>query len=147
MAPFPIADHLISTSPSLCTPACYVFSFTNRRNKKRRSARHRRRYAVCPASKNHALIVSLPARGIGKAIALRLAADGFAVAVNDVPLNSTHLQQVVQEITDLGTPSFACIADVTVEEEVMQMIEQVVAHFPTGHLDVVSSSASFWNFL
>ncbi|KAJ7097543.1 acetoin reductase family protein [Mycena epipterygia] len=86
-------------------------------------------------------LVTGAARGIGKAIALRLAADGFAVAVNDVPQNTAHLQQVVQEITDLGTPSFACIADVTVEKEVMQMIEQVVEHFPTGHLDVMVANA------
>lgn len=67
----------------------------------------------------------MTARGIGKAIALRLARDGFAVAVNDVPSNAAGLKQVVEEIND--TPNgdaLACIADVSVEEEVQRMIKQ-----------------------
>jgi NAD(P)-dependent dehydrogenase (short-subunit alcohol dehydrogenase family) len=69
--------------------------------------------------------VGLTARGIGKAIALRLVRDGFAVAVNDVPSHAAGLEQVVEEIKDtLNGDALACIADVSVEDEVQKMIEQ-----------------------
>lgn len=80
-----------------------------------------------------------PAQGIGKAIALRLAADGFSIAANDIPRNSASLLEVAQAIRDLGVDALACIADVSVEEEVKNMITEVVGYFPTKRLDVVSS--------
>lgn len=83
----------------------------------------------------------MPARGIGKAIALRLARDGFAVAVNDLPSSAASLLDVVEEIKNLNVEALACIADVTVENEVQDMIEQVIAHFPTGRLDVMVANA------
>ncbi|KAJ6551140.1 acetoin reductase family protein [Mycena capillaripes] len=94
-------------------------------------------------------LVTGAARGIGKAIALRLASDGFSVAVNDVPNNAATLSQVVQEIKDLDVEALACIADVSIEDEVRNMIDQVIAHFPTGRLDVMVANAGIvkWNSL
>ncbi|KAJ7312967.1 cytochrome P450 [Mycena albidolilacea] len=103
-------------------------------------------------------LVTGAARGIGKAIALRLARDGFAVAVNDVPSHAAGLEQVVEEIKDtLNGDALACIADVSVEDEVQKMIEQgspsvfssVVAHFPAGRLDVIVANAGVakWRLL
>ncbi|KAJ7489131.1 acetoin reductase family protein [Mycena latifolia] len=86
-------------------------------------------------------LVTGAAQGIGKAIALRLAADGFAVAVNDIPQNAANLLQVVQELKSLNVAALACIADVSVDEEVQNMIARVVAHFPTGRLDVMVANA------
>ncbi|KAJ7916804.1 hypothetical protein B0H13DRAFT_1997081, partial [Mycena leptocephala] len=86
-------------------------------------------------------LVTGAARGIGKAIALRLAADGFSVAVNDVSSNIASLLQVVQEIENMNVEAIACIADVSVENEVRDMIDQVTAHFPTGGLDVMVANA------
>lgn len=49
--------------------------------------------------------VSGAAQGIGKAIALRLARDGFDVAVNDVRQNLGPLEEVANEIRSLGKAS------------------------------------------
>jgi NAD(P)-dependent dehydrogenase (short-subunit alcohol dehydrogenase family) len=51
-------------------------------------------------------------RGIGKAIALTLAQDGFDVAVNDVE-GSGDLDSVVSEIRALGRKSTAVIGDIS----------------------------------
>ncbi|KAF7369243.1 hypothetical protein MVEN_00252000 [Mycena venus] len=79
------------------------------------------------------------ARGIGKAIALRLAEDGFDVAVNDLPTSSDSLLEVVKEIKSKGRASSAHLADVSVEEDVKAMFADVVESH--GGLDVMVSNA------
>ena len=82
-------------------------------------------------------LVTGSARGIGRAVALRLAEDGFDVAVNDLP-GAPGLEEVVREIESKGRRSLAVFADVSLEAEVEKMIQQVVEKL--GSLDVVSSS-------
>jgi meso-butanediol dehydrogenase/(S,S)-butanediol dehydrogenase/diacetyl reductase len=82
-------------------------------------------------------LVTGAARGIGRAIALRLAVDGLDVAVNDLP-NSSELDDVVREIESKGRRSLAVPADVSLEEGVEKIIQQVVQNL--GSLDVVSPS-------
>jgi meso-butanediol dehydrogenase/(S,S)-butanediol dehydrogenase/diacetyl reductase len=82
-------------------------------------------------------LVTGAARGIGRAIALRLADDGLDVAVNDLP-NTPELDDVVREIENKGRHSLAVPADVSLEEDVEKIIQQVVQKL--GSLDVVSPS-------
>ncbi|USK60296.1 acetoin reductase [Peribacillus asahii] len=82
-------------------------------------------------------IVTGSGRGIGRAIALRLAQDGLNVVINDVNLDNA--QSVVNEIKELGRESFAVQADVSNRNEVFHMVNQVVECF--GQLDVMVSNA------
>ncbi|KAI0116049.1 NAD(P)-binding protein [Hypoxylon sp. NC0597] len=72
------------------------------------------------------VIITGSSRGIGKAIALRLAADGYNVCINDVRANQAGCKEVVKEIQGMGRKAFAAIADVTKRDEVEQMIQASV---------------------
>lgn len=91
--------------------------------------------AIHPFSEFESHYLEHLGKGIGKLIALRLADDGFDVAVNDIPSSAASLNEVVENIQAKGRASSAHLADVSVEDQVKQMIEEVVtAH---GGLDVV----------
>ncbi|KAJ7444576.1 NAD-binding protein [Mycena galericulata] len=91
------------------------------------------------------VLVTGAARGIGKAIALRLADDGFDVAVNDISRNSEILSQLVDEIKAKGRVSSAYVTDVSVEDEVRAMVEQVATRH--GHLDVMVANAGIAKYM
>jgi NAD(P)-dependent dehydrogenase (short-subunit alcohol dehydrogenase family) len=75
-------------------------------------------------------------QGIGRAIALRLAGDGFDVAVNDVPAGKENLNTLSQEIVETGRKTCILLGDISVEADVEDMINAVVGRM--GRLDVVS---------
>ena len=87
-------------------------------------------------------LVTGAARGIGRAVALRLAEDGLDVAVNDLP-DAPGLDDVMREIESKGRRSIAIPADVSLEAEVVRIIQQVVQKL--GSLDVVSHSDDQWH--
>lgn len=71
------------------------------------------------------VLVTGAARGIGRAIALRLAKDGLNVAVNDVQANAVELNSTKKDIEKLGRKSISIIADVSNDKEVESMIQSV----------------------
>jgi 3-oxoacyl-[acyl-carrier protein] reductase len=87
--------------------------------------------------KGRVALVTGAGRGIGKAIGLRLAGAGAAVAVNDLKLEYTT--QAIEEITALGVPALAVPADVSSSAEVNAMVEAVIAKF--GRLDILVNNA------
>lgn len=84
-------------------------------------------------------LVTGAARGIGRGIALRLAADGLDVAVNDIGSNSDGLDAVAEEIRGVERRSATVIADVSRADEVEGMVGRVVDEL--GRLDVMVSNA------
>lgn len=65
-------------------------------------------------------------RGIGRAIAIRLAQDGYDICVNDVAANKSGCEDVSKEIQGMGRKSCVAIADVSKLSEVEQMIQMSV---------------------
>ncbi|KAN0130074.1 hypothetical protein V8E53_012019 [Lactarius tabidus] len=83
-------------------------------------------------------LVTGAARGIGRAIALRLAHDGLNVAVND-RTSSLELDGLVREIESKGRRSLAVPADISLEPEVEKTVQKVVQDL--GSLDVMVANA------
>ena len=83
-------------------------------------------------------LVTGASRGIGKAIALRLAKDGYNVAVNYNKNDSLALQ-TVNEIKNLGVEAEAFKADTSNIDEVKNMFHNVQSTF--GRLDVLVNNA------
>ncbi|KAF9459803.1 hypothetical protein BDZ94DRAFT_1324512 [Collybia nuda] len=77
--------------------------------------------------------------GLGKAIALRLADDGFNIALNDLENNEDHLRTLSQEISQKGRRTFIALGDVAQEADVQRMINLTVQDL--GSLDVMVANA------
>ena len=77
-------------------------------------------------------IVTGAGRGMGRAVALRLAAGGASVAVND--LRSEDAQRVADELTDSGTKSVAVQGDVTKSSDVGQMVDSTIDSLGAVHI-------------
>jgi NAD(P)-dependent dehydrogenase (short-subunit alcohol dehydrogenase family) len=80
-------------------------------------------------------MVTGASRGIGRGIACRLSQNGFTVVINDLPSQKSQLEEVQSHINQQGGKALTFLADVSVENEVTQMIESAVEQ--TGGLDVV----------
>ena len=90
-------------------------------------------------------IVTGAAQGIGKTIAIRLAEDGFDVAINDIASKKDVIDNVVDEIWVIGRKSIAVPADVAVDSEVKKMVATVVKEL--GGLDVVGGALNLHDAL
>ncbi|MCX7824498.1 MAG: SDR family oxidoreductase [Verrucomicrobiae bacterium] len=82
-------------------------------------------------------LVTGAGQGIGRAIALALAARGATVAVNDVKREKTD--KVVAEIVAAGGGAFAACADVSRRDEVERMVGGIVGQF--DRLDILVNGA------
>ncbi|KJS17385.1 MAG: hypothetical protein VR69_05185 [Peptococcaceae bacterium BRH_c4b] len=83
-------------------------------------------------------IVTGASRGIGAAIACRLARDGFSVVVN-YKNDAQAANSVVQAISQLGAHAVAVRADVADYSEVVKMAEETVERF--GRINVLVNNA------
>ncbi|KAF2502991.1 3-oxoacyl-reductase [Lophium mytilinum] len=98
-----------------------------------------RTYATPSKQKDRTAIVTGSSRGIGKAIALRLAEDGYNILVNDVHANEAGVLEVVKEVKSLGRNAFPYLADVSKLIEVERMVETSVSEL--GPLNTMIANA------
>lgn len=82
-------------------------------------------------------IITGGGRGIGRAIALRLAQDGADVAIADV--DTAAAESVAAEARALGRKAIACRVDVSKKSDVQTMVERVLSEF--GHVDILVNNA------
>ncbi len=88
------------------------------------------------SSRRNVAIVTGAGQGIGKAIACRLARDGYAVAIADI--NADALEEVKREIEGLDAQTLALKADLTKLDEIQKAVD-LSAEW--GQLDVLVNNA------
>jgi citronellol/citronellal dehydrogenase len=104
--------------------------------------------ALHPDLRGRVAVVTGASRGIGKALALRLARAGAAVTVAAKSEQSTEhlpgsIYETVEAIRAQGGRGLAVAADVRDEEALRQMVEHTAAQF--GRIDIlVNNAGAIW---
>ncbi|KJS84387.1 MAG: 3-ketoacyl-ACP reductase [Peptococcaceae bacterium BICA1-8] len=84
------------------------------------------------------------ATGIGRAAALKLAAQGAGIIIN-YSKSEGEAVQTAQEISKVGVEVIICKADVAQEDEVKVMYEKIMEHF--GRIDIIVNSAGTTDYV
>ena len=88
--------------------------------------------------KGKVAIVTGSGRGIGKAIALKLAENGADIVINDIP-GSDYADDTKKEIEALGVRAIVVRGDVRNQEDVEKLVDTTVKTF--GRLDILVNNA------
>jgi NAD(P)-dependent dehydrogenase (short-subunit alcohol dehydrogenase family) len=88
--------------------------------------------------KEKSVLITGGSRGLGRALALRLSAEGAKIAL--VARDKEQLDRVVSEIRKQGAIAFGIVADVGEKESVYPIVGQAAAL--TGPVDVLVNNAS-----
>lgn len=84
-------------------------------------------------------LVTGSGRGIGRSVALKLAADGARVVVND--LDAGPAEEVVAEIRALGGEAVACVGSVTAADFADRFVKTAVDNY--GAIDIIVNNAGY----
>jgi 3-oxoacyl-[acyl-carrier protein] reductase len=88
---------------------------------------------------NKVAVITGSARGIGKAIALKLAEVGADIVVNDIPAAAEALEGTANEIRAFKRKALAITADVSSSTDVNKFIETAAAQM--GRIDILVNNA------
>ena len=86
---------------------------------------------------NQIAVVTGAGRGIGRAIALKLAAHGADLVAVD--LKTEFVQETVDAVRELGRKAWAVAANVAEAASVETAVEQILKE--TGHVDILVNNA------
>ena len=84
-------------------------------------------------------LITGSARGIGAAIALRLASDGFNIAFNDIGFTAFENNEVVEQVKAKGVETEIFPADVSSHSDCEKLVKDVKNRF--GTIDVLVNNA------
>jgi 3-oxoacyl-[acyl-carrier protein] reductase len=84
-------------------------------------------------------LVTGSGRGIGRSVALQLAAYGAKVVVND--LDSAPAEEVVAEIRQAGGEAVACVGSVTAADFAERFVQTAVQNY--GGIDIIINNAGY----
>ncbi|GAC54115.1 SDR family NAD(P)-dependent oxidoreductase [Gordonia amicalis] len=92
-----------------------------------------------PKLQNKVALVSGSGRGIGRAVALKLASEGAKVVVND--LDPEPAKEVIAEIEALGGQAVSCIGSVTDADFAQRFVTTATDNF--GGIDIIVNNAGY----
>lgn len=84
-------------------------------------------------------LVTGSGRGIGRAIALKLASEGARVVVNDI--DAVPAQEAVRMIEEIGSGAVACVGDVTEADFGSRLVTTALERF--GAIDIIVNNAGY----
>ncbi|MBI2876280.1 MAG: 3-oxoacyl-ACP reductase FabG [Candidatus Tectomicrobia bacterium] len=87
--------------------------------------------------KDKVAVVTGAGRGLGEATALRLAEEGARLVVSDV--DEAGAQQTAARVRELGREAIVVLADVSVRQEAVALMEAAVKQF--GRIDILVNNA------
>ncbi|MCS7166147.1 MAG: glucose 1-dehydrogenase [Gemmatales bacterium] len=89
-------------------------------------------------------LVTGSATGIGRAVALKLAQQGYAIAVN-YSRSHQEAEDTLQQVEKLGVPGLLIRANVARDDEVCRMVDQIVQTWK--RIDVLVNNAGTTRFI
>jgi 3-oxoacyl-[acyl-carrier protein] reductase len=95
-------------------------------------------------TKGKVAIITGSSRGVGRAVAIRLAKQGCRIVLN-YRSSKEEAESVLSELNATGTPSLLIQADVAKETDCLSLIRKTVDHF--GGLDILVNNAATTEFL
>lgn len=105
-------------------------------------------YQLLPMFQNKTVIITGASRGIGKAIGLKLAAEGANIviaskSVEENPKLGGTIYSAAEEMEAAGGKALAVQCDIRFEEQIQNVVEQAAAKF--GSIDILINNASAIN--
>ncbi|AMO24415.1 3-oxoacyl-[acyl-carrier-protein] reductase [Ramlibacter solisilvae] len=84
-------------------------------------------------------LISGSGRGIGQAVALKLASEGASVVIND--LDAAPADETVAQIKAAGSKAVACVGSVTAPDFAERFVKTAIENF--GGLDIIVNNAGY----
>lgn len=96
-------------------------------------------------SEKKVALVTGSATGVGRACAVKFASNGFNVVVNYPGADKDEAEETVGLVAEQGAKAILAKCDVSLNEEVVAMIDEIEMAF--GRLDVVVNAAGTTHFV
>ncbi|MGY5875589.1 MAG: SDR family NAD(P)-dependent oxidoreductase [Candidatus Thorarchaeota archaeon] len=97
---------------------------------------------ISPVSDMKRIVITGASSGIGRAIALEMASDGYQLFL--IGRNEERLMEVMQQVKDLGASAYVGIGDVGIEQDVDRLYDEVQESM--NGVDILIANAGVGHF-